>query len=309
MDVVTAPLPGRRMPRGLFGALVVFLISPFPALCLAAPLAARLLFARPRTGREWGWIAAAVFLIAAGLSAERTVARDLLIGYGLVFTTAWMTLMALRPGPIFPRTAVAAVDSATLIALLAWGLGIQWADVHRILEGQFRQQLSDAMALWSAPPSSGRDLEPVATWMASLYPGLTVLAAMAGGLLANAMAWHITGGRTGPEPGRFRDFRFNDHLVWGAIVTIGLVLAPLEPPWSVLAFNLLVVWAGVYGARGLAVTFTMLARFSLSLRLAIWVSAALLLPYAAGAIMLVGLADTWLDLRRTNRPPAQGVVP
>ena len=126
-------------------------------------------------------------------------------------------------------------------------------------------------------------------------------------MLARSLAWHITGGRIDPEPGRFRDFQFNDHLIWGAIVTLGLVLAPLAQPWSLLALNLLVVWAGVYAARGMAVAMTILARWSLSLRLALCISGALLLPYAAGALMLVGIADTWLDLRRIH-PPTQGVI-
>jgi hypothetical protein len=71
---------------------------------------------------------------------------------------------------------------------------------------------------------------------------------------------------------------------------------------------MLLVWAGVYLARGTAVALSMVARWSLSFRLALFISGALLLPYAAGALMLVGLADTWLDLRRGHGPPAQGVM-
>ena len=308
MNVVSAPDSRRRMPRGLFGALVVFLISPFPALCLAAPLAGRLLLARPRSGREWGWLVAALFFVAGGLTVERTVARDLLIGYSFAFTGAWLALVLLRPGPMFPRVAVAAVDMATLISIIAWALGIHWTEVKTILETQFQQQLSEALSLWNVPPARAADFGRAAHWFATLYPGIAVLGAMAGGMLSNAMAWYITDGRTGPEPVRFREFRFNDHLVWGAIVTLGLVLAPLETPWSVLALNMLVVWAGVYAARGLAVSLSMMGHWSVALRLAMYISAALLLPYAAGALMLVGLADTWLDLRRNTLPPAQGAI-
>ena len=35
--------------------------------------------------------------------------------------------------------------------------------------------------------------------------------------------------------GRFREFRFNDHLVWGAIFTLGMVLVPLPSPVAVIA--------------------------------------------------------------------------
>jgi hypothetical protein len=65
----------------------------------------------------------------------------------------------------------------------------------------------------------------------------------------------------------------------------------------------------VYAARGTAVAATVLARWSLSVRLAMCLTCALLLPYSAGALMLVGLADTWLNIRRIDHPPAQGVVP
>jgi hypothetical protein len=299
---------GRRLPRGLFGALVAFLLlSPFPVLLVALPLAALLLQARPRSLREWSWIGATALLVAVSLAGGRDPARDLLLGYGVTFTAAVLLLFRFSPGPAFPRVAVAAVDSATLICVLAWVLGLPWTEVLAAVDARWQAQLTDGLAFWRFSAGEADSLRRAVAALARVYPAIVVLGAMAGGMLARSLAWSITGGRIDPAPGRFRDFQFNDHLIWGAIVTLGLVLAPLATPWSLLAKNLLVVWAGVYAARGMAVAMTLLARWSLSLRLALCISGALLLPYAAGALMLVGIADTWLDLRRIQ-PPTQGVI-
>jgi hypothetical protein len=299
---------GRRVPRGLFGALVAFLLlSPFPGLLVALPLAALLLQARPGSLREWSWIGATALLISISLAGGRDLARDLLLGYGVTFTAAVILLSRFSPGPAFPRVAVAAVDSATLICVLVWALGLPWTEVRAAVDARWQAQLAEGLAFWRFSAGEAETLRRAVSGLARVYPAIVVLGGIAGGMLARSLAWHITGGRIDPEPGRFRDFQFNDHLIWGAIVTLGLVLAPLAQPWSLLALNLLVVWAGVYAARGMAVAMTILARWSLSLRLALCISGALLLPYAAGALMLVGIADTWLDLRRIH-PPTQGVI-
>jgi len=142
--------------------------------------------------------------------------------------------------------------------------------------------------------------------MASVYPGVAVLGAIAGGALASALAWYITDGRSGQEPRPFREFRFNDHLIWGAIVTLALVLLPLPAPVSDFVANAMVVWIGLYVARGAAVVGHMSGRWLLPLRISLAIAALLLLPYALGGLLLLGLADTWLDFRRADPPATQG---
>jgi hypothetical protein len=128
----------------------VFLLMPFPGVVLAGPLAGRLLLTRPRTLREWSWIAAALLLIGINAAAQRSVAQDLVLGYSLAFTGAFLALIIWRPGPVFPRVAVAAVDTATLITVFAWAIGIDWQSVHAALETDFQQALATVLSESSA---------------------------------------------------------------------------------------------------------------------------------------------------------------
>ncbi len=95
-------------------------------------------------------------------------------------------------------------------------------------------------------------------------------------------------------------------MIWGAIVTLALVMLPLPAPFAEFAANALVVWAGLYMARGTAVVGHMAGRWPLPLRISLALAALLLLPYALGGLLLLGLADTWLDFRRADPPPTQG---
>lgn len=309
MADAAAPVTGRRLPRGLFGALVAFLLLPFPALCLAGPLAGWLLLVRPRSAREWGWLAAALALAAAGIATGgRSAAGTIITSYGVAFTGAFLAVMLWRPGPALPRATATALDTALLVAVAAWALGIPWAEIRGAVDAQLQEGVTLVVGGSGMSAERVERMRQTMRVMAGLYPGIAVLGAMAGGTLAHAVAWHVTGGRTAPEPGAFRAFRFNDHLIWGAIVTLALVVAPLRGPWDLLAANALVVWVGLYTARGAAVAGTLLSSWPAPLRVTLGIAAVLLLPYALGALLVLGLADTWVDLRRTAGPPNEGVT-
>ena len=308
MSDTVAPATGRRIPRGLFGALVAFLFLPFPAICLAGPLAGCLILARPQGVREWLWVSAAITIGVLGFGAASSLAQQTFLAYGVAFTGAFLALRIWRPGPVLPRATVAAIDTAALVAIGAWAFGIEWGAIRSDLEADFQRALT---LVTSGSPMSGVQMDQLRETMgtmASLYPGIAVLGAMGGGVLASALAWHITGGRSGPQPGAFRNFTFNDHLVWGAILTLGLVLLPLPTPFSHFAANAMVVWAGLYVARGAAVAGFTAGPWPWPLRFSLALAALLLLPYALGGLMLLGLADTWLDFRRAPPPPTQGAT-
>src|SRR4029079_2122772 len=94
----------------------------------------------------------------------------------------------------------------------------------------------------------------------------------------------------GRPPASFREFRFNDHLVWGAIFTIGSLLLPLPPLARIFAANLLIVWIGLYTVRGLAIIAAIFAQAPPPLRI-------LAMGLASPICAVLGLADTWLDFR------------
>jgi O-antigen ligase len=123
-----------------------------------------------------------------------------------------------------------------------------------------------------------------------------------------AWAWHhrISRRPFGSPPSPFREFRFNDHLVWGAIFTLGLLLVSVPAPVPAIAANLMVLWVGLYAVRGLAVLAALLAQAPMAFKAFAAVFAVLLVPVTVGACLAIGLADTWLDIRRRMTPPAPG---
>jgi len=86
--------------------------------------------------------------------------------------------------------------------------------------------------------------------LAKLFPGLTALQGLLGVALAWAWYHRVASRPVGAPPRPLREFRFNDHLIWGAIFTLGAMLLPLEEPWNRVIVNLLVVWMGIYAMRG-----------------------------------------------------------
>lgn len=304
-----APRERRRVPRGLLGALVVFLFLPFPPLFLTGPLAGRLLLARPRTTREWVWIALALVLaVGAFAFGARSAAQSTVQAAGLVYTGAFLAALIWSPGPSFPRAAAALVFTALVVGAGAAAAGINW-DLFRLsVQLQFRDALTFFTQGSGMSAEQTADLHAFADLLAGIFPGLAALGALAGGPLAAALATHVSG--VGAPPARFATFRFNDQLIWGAVLTSGLALLPLPGPWSDLVRNVLVVWAGLYVARGAAVVITVWVGWSLALRIALCMLAILLLHFALSGLLMLGLADTWLDLRRRLRPPgSQGVAP
>jgi hypothetical protein len=308
MNDMVAPVARRRIPRGLFGALVAFLFLPFPAICLTGPLAGFLVLARPSGLREWSWVAAAIAMSVLGFSAATSLAQEIFFAYGIAFTGSFLALRIWRPGPVLARATVAAVDTAALVAIGAWALGLRWASIRAELEADFQRAVALVTSGSPLPGGQMDQLRDTMATMASVYPGIAILGAIGGGALASAVAWHITGGRSGPEPGAFRNFTFNDHLIWGAILTLGLALLPLPAPFAGFAANAIVVWAGLYIARGAAVAAFSGGTWPLPLKVSLALAAVLLLPYALGGLLLLGLADTWLDFRRAPPPPTQGAT-
>jgi hypothetical protein len=287
---------------------VAFLLMPFPALFLAGPLAGLLLLTRPRTFRERTWLGAALLGAAATLLlGPSSAAHDLLRASGLVFTGALVVLSARTTG-----TGLGNVTRALGLTVIAIGggalaLGVEWPSVRGSLERELQDGVDFVFSGSGLSAAQVAFLDLVVAQTARLYPGIVALGALAGGTLAGALTRQVA---VRPVPGkstRFTEFRFNDHVVWGAAATLAMALAPLSGPWADLVANLVLVWAGLYGTRGAAVAVTLTRALPTPLRLALSLSALVLLPYALGGLALLGLADTWLDLRRlTAGPPGQG---
>jgi len=304
MDVA-APPPGRRVSAGAVLVLLGFLVLAPPVFVLG-PLAALLAVSRPATWRERIWLGAAVVLTSLWLAAPGDIAQQVIraAGMGLTGGTLAVALTGRRTPPF--RQAVTATLAAAL-GTLTWGavLGTRFSAFREVIAANLRAAYQQ-LGAGRSPPSPEverlvQSLVASADTAAGLYPGMMLVLAVAGTMLAWSWLHRIAGSPVGVAPGRWRDFRFNDHLIWGAIFTLALWLAPLPEGVRLVAANLLVAWVGLYLARGVAVAVAFVAESPLPLRVVAGLFAVFLQPFSSGALLAVGLADTWLDFRR--RPP------
>ncbi|GMR12305.1 MAG: hypothetical protein BMS9Abin29_0494 [Gemmatimonadota bacterium] len=97
--------------------------------------------------------------------------------------------------------------------------------------------------------------------------------------------------------GPLRDFRFNDHLVWlfiGGLVVLGLGSTEAAERAGT---NIVVFMGGLYAMRGAAVVVFLSGGLSLMGFILVVFGVLLLGPLLFLGALVVGLGDTWLDLR------------
>lgn len=310
MTATPAPVPGRRAGFGAAALLAGFVLLA-PPLYVLGPFALLSLLARPRTLRELVWLAISLVGIAAALSGGTGLGPVLLRLSGGAVSGAFVLLSLRSRGPVFPRALLAVALAGLGLAAWAGIGGIGWNGIESAFTDMLRASYQAMVDLAGSEGSSRQDMEKfvapfiqAAPEVARVMPAVLALQALLG--LVLAWEWHhrISLSPLGDPPGIFREFRFNDHLVWGAIFTLGMVLVPLPSPIAVFAVNLLIVWVGLYAARGLAVVAAFLAPAPVLLRALTVGFAVLLLPLVVGASVALGLADTWLNIRGRLKPPA-----
>lgn len=306
-----APSAGRRAGAGAVLGLLGFLVLAPPAFVLG-PLAALLALSRPATWRERIWLGMAITLSVFWLATPGELPHQVIRAASMGLAGATMAVV-ISGRPVSGFRASVTATSAAVFGTVTWAaiLGIGFETFRSAVESDLRtgyQQLFGPRGGAGASLEAERlltSLSESAGSMAALYPGLLTVLAVVGVLLAWAWTHRIAERPVGLAMGPFRAFRFSDHVIWGAIFTLALALAPVGEGVKLLAANLLVVWVALYLGRGLAVVVSLVAGSPLPLRVVAVVFGVLLQPFSSGALLAVGLADTWLDFRR-RPPPAPG---
>jgi hypothetical protein len=289
-------------------ALIAFLLLA-PPMFVAGPLAGLLLLSRPTTRREWGWLlGATVWSLVwlqqpGGLAAQFTRAGAVLLCGTFLALTLW------RPSGRFSRalTATAITGGALLVWMLH--LGLTWPQVRKSVADDLTGSYRLLQTQWSAAPSARELLSQMAAMsdtVAALYPALLGLACIGGIRLAWVWNHRIARRPVGPPPTPFRAFTFSDHLVWGWVMALGLVLFRTPEPLRLVGQNLLLVWAVLYASRGLAIASAVWGPVPAPVFTVLGIIALFLLPFVLGGLTLLGLADTWLDFRRRLTTPTTG---
>lgn len=281
-----------------------WLLVAFPFLALTMVLGLRRLPAA----------VAAVFavLVAVGAPArggiwylERGWAV-LLAGCFVVLTMRWPRSRC------FTRALAAVAATGALAGLMlilqpgSWSM-VEWLVTDQLMR-TFSFTVQTLAEINSDAAISSADLNSLLEGAAQLgrhFPALLGLSSLAG----LAFAWWAyvrlsAGSGLGLRP--LREFRFNDHLVWLLLIGLALIVLGAGEGWTSAGSNAVVFMGGLYVLRGAAVLLflnggvTVLGFVWLALGMVFmwWV----LIPGA----LVVGVGDTWLDIRSKAKANAAG---
>jgi hypothetical protein len=306
---------GRWLARHRLVLLAGFAFVIFGHVALIAlPLSALLVMSSPQTRREL--IAAA---IAGGLSiAWLMTAGDLpdqTVRAGAVIATAvYVSITRFLHATLIHRSLIAVAASAVTLGALLFTLGSSWGELHWWVEYQvgYTARLASRM-LWLVGGPADTGGSQLGSWigssvqfMADYFGGILALQLIAGLCLATAVYHRLARRPHGPQLGRFRDFRFSEHLGWVTIAALLAFLLPQLATFRLAAVNVLLVMGTLYGLRGVAVAvfgLQLLAGGNPLIAVVAGLAAALMLPIALACAILLGVVDSGLDLRRRWHTP------
>jgi predicted membrane protein DUF2232 len=276
-----------------------------PPVFVCGPLAGLLLLSHPSTPREWGWLLGAVLWSALWLEPLGGLGAQVARAAAVFLCGSFLALTLWRPSPLFSRALISAAAAGAALAAWMLKLGIGWTEVRQAVDRDISRYQDVARAQWQAAGVPGdlvAQMTEVSRTISELYPALLAIAAVAGLRLAWAWYHRVASRPLGAPPPPFPLFRFNDQLVWGGVAALGLCLLPVPQPWQTVGANVLLVWTALYATRGLAVLFAGAGRVPKTVAAAVGTISLFLLPFVVGGLILLGLADTWLDFRRRMTP-------
>ena len=208
---------------------------------------------------------------------------------------------------------VAAVGTAALLTATR----TSWPEIRWWVESraQFAAQLVLAR-LSGDQPGAGDDalvvqleawFESVIPLIADFFPATVAVQMLAGLALATAL-YRRFAPAAGVTWGKFRDFRFSEHLGWIAVVALAILLLTKAATLKLMAANVLVVAGILYALRGAAVAWfglTLTGGPGLLTTGLIAFSVVFMLPVILIGTIFVGVVDAGLDLRRRWPTPQE----
>lgn len=296
---------GWALFRAVLLAVVAVVLSPVsPVVLVTIPLALVLLAFRPGDVRALVLAGVVLLLAFAGWGQERTaiwyVERGWALAVGGGFVAATLLLGTRR---IMGRGMAAVGAGLATVAVASLIRPSLPSEVDHHVASELRRWASAAYQIVNSLSAGGLRDElgwAIFDWVGfqvAVYPALLALSTLA----ALAVGWYVVRRFSGSEVALppLREFRFNDHLVWILILGLVVLLLPWDGGASRAGENAVLFMGGIYLLRGLAV----LVWIGGALAGTVW-SAALLVvvglllyPLAAGAALVLGLCDTWFDLR------------
>ena len=230
-----------------------------------------------------------------------------------VVLAGWFVVLTMRwpRSRFFPRAFAAVAATTALVGLLLMVRPGSWAIVDWLItEGLMRSASVMAQMLIASDPEaySVAGLNVAYEWTAQLgrlFPALLGLSSLSG----LAVAWwayvRLSSG-SGLGLGPLRDFRFNDHLVWLLLIGLALLVFGAGEGWTSGGGNAVVFMGGLYAMRGAAVLLFLSGGVTGLGFLFLLVGMLFLWPVLIPGALLLGVGDTWLDLRSKAEAVAGG---
>jgi hypothetical protein len=280
------------------GSLLVF-----PPLFVLGPLAGLLAASRPRSFREWWWIGAAVLWIVLSALYPRGLAMQTVYAWALCVTGVFVLVMLTTNASIVHGALVATAVSCLLITLWLGHLRLDWRDVQVAAEHGMVDFVREQLARRGPDDLANREDMREAIRYLFVAPTQVLPAVLTLGILpclAIAWSWYrrLAGVPLGSAARRFAELRFSDQLIWGVLLGAIAMVWPLPAPLGAVMANLTVVLGGLYAARGAAVVWNAVEALPVQLQVILAMGAVVLLPVSLGAGFALGVADTWVDIRR-----------
>lgn len=303
--------------RGWWGTAAALVVAAmvlllFPVLdwllLVAVALAALLAVLPPRRPATVALGAAGLALALVGADPSG-VAGTAALAWVMVAAGGFALASLARPAwAFFSRALVALAGAAGGVGAWLAATGA-WPALDAQVKRDTDELVGELMALVTRLMPAGSPQLDVLAEMAkvrseaewTVFPALAALQT----LIALALGWWLFA-RFAPQGGRWaqlgplREFRFSDHLVWIVIAGLVLLLLPLGPGATRAGANALAFMGGLYALRGIAV-FVHASRVTplvAGLLLGVFALLPPLSQFVLVAALMVGLGDTWLDLRR-----------
>jgi len=293
--------PGREWPRaaGLLGLLLATSVVR-PAVLVALPLL--LLALAAGGGRPRAVVVALLALLPVLGGGPGPGLWYLERGWALM-AGGWFVALSLRwPGSAFLLRGLGGIAGGAAGGLLYFSLRpgewavVEWT-IRSRLQGLSAQSLEAFRLLQGGEVATGMTelMIRMAEWQAAIFPALLALATLAGMGLAGWI-WARAGNGGAVPPGPIREVRFPDPLVWVLIGGILLILLG-EGGWSRAGVNLVALMSALLVLRGTGVLVHLNGGIRLPGVLLVVLGLIFAGPVLLGAAWMVGLGDTWLDLR------------
>lgn len=299
---------GARWPAVVGLSLVVMLQGVVqPPLLVFAPLGL-LLVAMPARPPRVHLLGLGVLLLVLTMVGRHA---DLMWyaqrGWVLVLGAWFVAMVAVWPQASFISRALGAVAGSTGTAAVVFLVRrAPWQQLDWTV-GQFYRQTMATLVTQANAGVQEREFSDAmmqgADFAARYYPAMVAL----GSLAALGLAWWAYRRLVASDSplGLVQDFRFNDELVWVLIAGLALVVAPLGGAATRIGGNVLAFMAVLYALRGLAVVVALVGMPGVVGKIVFGLVALVLLPIMMTSAAVLGVTDTWLDLRTRVRSGTQ----